>query len=285
MISIIVPTYNKASILKTTIHELLKQTHKDIEIVVVNDSSSDNSDEIIKNIKNNKIKYIQHEQRLGATVARISGINKCNGEFIAFLDDDDVWNYNKLSLQNKILKKYSDLDFVMCDYVVNNQINNFSYTVHLNAFAENFKKAIVSGPGPFLQCCLFKNTFIKQHLALFDSLAEPSEDWDWFLSLSKNNPKTYNINSVLFQWNYNSLSQSSNKNKETAAIEYIINKHKKYILNSSSKNNLALQYRRIAGMYFENNNVKMANKYYNDAFAYNPLSIKNIVYKLWYCFK
>ena len=74
----------------------------------------------------------------------------------------------------------------MCDYVVNNQINNVSYIVRLNTFAENFKKAIVSGPGPFLQCCLFKNTFIKQHLALFDSQAEPSEDWDWFLSLSKN---------------------------------------------------------------------------------------------------
>ena len=99
MISIIVPTYNKASILNTTIHELLKQTHNDIEIIIVNDGSSDNSDETIKNIKSNKIKYIQHEQRLGTTVARISGIKECKGEFIAFLDDDDVWNYNKLYLK------------------------------------------------------------------------------------------------------------------------------------------------------------------------------------------
>jgi len=285
MISIIVPTNNKASILNTTICELLKQTYSDIEIVVVNDGSSDNSCEVIKNIKSNKIKYIQHEQRLGTTVARLSGIKECSGEFVAFLDDDDVWNHNKLYLQNKVLEKHPDLDFVMCNYLVNDQINNVSYEVHLNAFAENLKKSIVTGPGPFLQCCLFKNTFIKQRLALFDSQAEPSEDWDWFLSLSKYNPKTYNINSILFQWNYSSLSQSANKRKELEAIAYIINKHKKYILKSSGKNNLALQYRRIAGMCLENNNLKMANKYYNVAFACNPLSIKNIIYKLWYRFK
>ena len=173
----------------------------------------------------------------------------------------------------------------MCDYLVNDEINNLSYKVELGAFAENLKKTIATGPGPFLQCCLFKKTFIKQHITLFDSQAEPSEDWDWFLSVSKYNPKIYNINSILFQWNYSSSSQSANTIKEMEAIKYIVSKHKKYILNSSNKNNLSLQYRRIAGMCLKNNNVKMANKYYNDAFFCNPLSIKNIVYKLWYAFK
>ena len=110
MISVIVPTYNKASILNTTISELLQQTYNDIEIVVVNDASSDNSAAVIKNIKSNKIKYIQHKRRLGVTMARLSGIKECRGEFIAFLDDDDIWNHNKLYLQNEIFKKHSDLD-------------------------------------------------------------------------------------------------------------------------------------------------------------------------------
>ena len=285
MISIIVPTHNKASILNTTISELLQQTYNNIEIVVVNDASSDNTAAVIKNIKSNKIKYIEHKKRLGVSMARLSGIKECRGEFIAFLDDDDSWNHNKLSLQNKIFKKYSDLDFVMCNYLVNDKINNLSYKVELGPFAENFKKAIVTKPGPFLQCCLFKKALIKQYVILFDSQAEPSEDWDWFLSISKYNPKIYNINSILFQWNYSSSSQSANRIKEMEAIKYIINKHKKYILNSSNKNNLSLQYRRIAGMCLENNNVKMAKKYYNAAFTCNLLSIKNIAYKLWYSFK
>ena len=234
---------------------------------------------MVKNCNYN-IKYVRHKKQLGTVGARRTGLKIASGDFIAFLDDDDLWNNNKLSIQKKILNQYSNLDFVMCNYKVNNKINNSSYLVDLNHYVKNFKREILKKPGPFLQCCLFRAKFINKYSHLFDNRAVPSEDWDWFIEISKTNPMIYNINSVLFEWNLNEFSQSANIANEAAAIEYIIAKHKKEILKYTAKKGLSLQYRRVAGLYKQAENNTLMKKYYKNAFFYHPLSLKKIWNKL-----
>ena len=225
--------------------------------------------------------YIKHNKRLGVVMARLSGIAKAAGKYIAFFDDDDwVFDNKKLYVQKQAFSS-SRVDFVMCNYVVNDEIQQITYEVNLNAFAANLARMISVRPGPFLQCCLFQKKFVVKYQNLFDSASEPSEDWDWFISISKFNPIIHNINIDLFQWNRTQQSQSSNTIKETKAIAYIIKKHHKYILAVSSKKNLAFQYRKLAGMYYKTNNFGLAKYYYNYAFQYNSLSLKNIVNKFY----
>lgn len=96
-ISVILPTYNRAKFIARAINSILNQTYTDYEIIVVDDGSVDNTKEILKPYMG-KIEYIYHEH-LGASAARNVGIKAAKGEYIAFLDSDDEWLPEKLSIQ------------------------------------------------------------------------------------------------------------------------------------------------------------------------------------------
>jgi len=109
MISVILPTYNRAHLLRRSILSVLGQTHEDLELVVVDDGSSDSTrkvvDEFIK--KDDRVRYIRHQSNKNLPSARNTGIRAAKGNLIAFLDDDDEWLKNKLTLQKEALQGLS----------------------------------------------------------------------------------------------------------------------------------------------------------------------------------
>ena len=113
-VSIIVPVYNTAKYLSMCIESLINQTLKDIEIILINDGSTDNSESIIKKYKDKRIKYIsQKNEGIGKT--RNLGIEKTNGEYLAFIDSDDYIEPNFCEVMyNKAIK--DECDIVICDY-------------------------------------------------------------------------------------------------------------------------------------------------------------------------
>ena len=117
-------------------------------------------------------------------------------------------------------------------------------------------------------------------LDAFNALAEPSEDWDFFLSVAHKNPIVAHINESLFHWNFSSESQSANFKKEWLAIEYIITKNKKVFLAFGSKNNLSLQFRRLGYYMYVLKKPGQSKHYYNLAYSTFPWSIANVCYKL-----
>lgn len=109
MVSVIIPTYNRASMLVQTLHSIAGQTYKDLEIIIVNDGSTDDTPEIIRTFNDNRIKLFNLEKQNNIARLRNIGLQNSSGEIIAFCDDDDLWEPNKLEEQFKFLKKY---DFV-----------------------------------------------------------------------------------------------------------------------------------------------------------------------------
>ena len=95
-VSAIIPTYNRANIVIRAIQSVLNQTYQNFELLVIDDGSQDNTEEIVTGIHDNRIKYIRHEKNKGVAAARNTGIEAAKGEFIAFLDSDDEWLPNKL---------------------------------------------------------------------------------------------------------------------------------------------------------------------------------------------
>ena len=274
MISIIIPTYNNSSQLLKTINHISLDGIEDYEIIIIDDASTDDTELVVG-------KYFKQPYNLGVTLSRVGGIKKSSGDYIAFLDDDDIWLSNKLKKQLDIMTQ-KNLDFIMSDYIINDMINNISYKKSLRKFALDFKTNIIKNPGPFFQCCLFKKDFLIEHINKFDQSAEPSEDWDFFISISKVNPKVDNIDEYMFQWNLSNKSQSSNYYKESCAIEYIIQKHENYIINNSSASIMTLHYRKLGSMFFYSNKFKLAKQYYGKAFTKHPLVLKNILFKIVY---
>ena len=281
MISIIIPTYNNSSQLLKTINHISLDGIEDYEIIIIDDASTDDTELVVGKLKNSKIKYFKQPYNLGVTLSRVEGIKKSSGDYVGFLDDDDIWLSNKLKKQLDIMTQ-KNLDFIMSDYIINDMINNISYKKSLRKFALDFKTNIIKNPGPFFQCCLFKKDFLIEHINKFDQSAEPSEDWDFFISISKVGPKVDNVDESMFQWNLSNKSQSSNYYKESCAIEYIIRKHENYIINNSSTSIMTLHYRKLGSMFFYSNKFNQAKQYYSKAFTRHPLVLKNILFKIIY---
>lgn len=99
-ISVIMSAYNAQKTISRAIRSVLNQTYDDIELIVVNDCSTDNTEKIVKKYKDNRIVYIKHDVNLGAGCARNTGIKNATGDYIAFLDSDDY--YNKEYLQTMV---------------------------------------------------------------------------------------------------------------------------------------------------------------------------------------
>jgi len=98
-VSVIIPTYNRASLVKEAIESVLSQTYDNFEIIVIDDGSTDNTRELLGPYKN-KINYI-FMKNMGVSAARNEGIKKSKGDYITFLDSDDLWSANKLEEEIK----------------------------------------------------------------------------------------------------------------------------------------------------------------------------------------
>lgn len=112
--SVVIPAYNKAELIGEAIESVLTQTVKDFEIVVVNDGSSDDLDSVIE--KYTGIKYIKQPNG-GVSVARNTGIEASNGEFICFLDADDKWLPNHLEIISKMMEKYPEEHYFVTSHI------------------------------------------------------------------------------------------------------------------------------------------------------------------------
>ena len=102
-VSVIIPTYNRAELLPLAVKSVLEQTFQDFEIIIVDDASTDNTEEIVNSLSDKRIKYILHETNKGESWTRNTGLKNGKGEYIAWLDDDDEWLSDKLQRQVAIL--------------------------------------------------------------------------------------------------------------------------------------------------------------------------------------
>lgn len=122
-VSVIIPTYNRADILDRAIDSVLGQTYDDLELIVVDDGSTDRTPELIAEYDDPRLTFIEHEENRGGSVARNTGIAHATGDYLAFLDSDDAWRPRKLELQVAELDRrgddwvavYCDAEFVTAD--------------------------------------------------------------------------------------------------------------------------------------------------------------------------
>ena len=112
MISVVLPSYNRAHILPRAIESILGQTYKDIELIIVDDGSSDNTAEVVGSFSDSRIVYVRQENA-GACAARNNGIAHARGDYIAFQDSDDIWHQDKLEKQLATLQN-TGADIVFC---------------------------------------------------------------------------------------------------------------------------------------------------------------------------
>jgi len=105
-VSVVIPTYNRAEQVQKSVESVLEQSFTDLEVIVVDDGSSDDTGQTLKNTFGDRIRYY-FQPNQGVSVARNKGIEEAKGEWIAFLDSDDLWEKEKLDWQFKALERFA----------------------------------------------------------------------------------------------------------------------------------------------------------------------------------
>ena len=105
LVSIIMPSWNTERFISETIQSVIDQTYQNWELLIVDDCSTDNTDEVVASFKDDRIKYFHNEKNSGAALTRNRAMREAQGEWIAFLDSDDLWMPEKLEKQITFMKE------------------------------------------------------------------------------------------------------------------------------------------------------------------------------------
>lgn len=116
LISVVIPAYNRAATIFASVNSVLKQTWKNLEVIVVDDGSEDETEQLIRGLRDPRVRYERHEKNLGACAARNTGIRIARGTWIAFQDSDDLWLPEKLETQLRAVKQ-TESDVCFCQYL------------------------------------------------------------------------------------------------------------------------------------------------------------------------
>ena len=241
MVSAIVTTHNRKELLKRAIESVLSQTFKDIECIVVDDASTDGTEELCKSYP---VKYIHipKEESRGGNYARNLGIKASRGEYCAFLDDDDYWLPEKIEKQvTLILEKRCEL--VYCgrrfEYIYPDTIV-FEDNLPNPAFSGDISKRILQ-----TVCCTTSSAMLVLKKALvdinyFDENLRFWQDYELTIRLAQRGP-FYFINEALCVYRVDIKDSNRLTNKYFAwkrAVKYIHQKHKNLYNSLSPKEKL-----------------------------------------------
>ena len=108
LVSVILSTYNREEYLPRAIDSVLSQDYRELELIVVDDGSTDHTRQVVESYKDSRIRYMRTPVNKGVAAARNAGIRRAKGELIAFQDSDDVWRQGKLTKQVETLEKASE---------------------------------------------------------------------------------------------------------------------------------------------------------------------------------
>ncbi len=228
MISVVLPTYNRADRIKLSIESVLKQSVKDIELIVVDDGSTDNTEDIVEGIVDQRIKYIKLSQNKGACAARNIGIEAAKGEFIAFQDSDENWYKNKLEIELKALKE-KKADVVFCKLKLSRE--GYADEVIPHGYAEGFIKSYKDVFGIATQTLLGKAEIFKANR--FDTHFQRFQDLEIVLRLSCLGYKIYCCDTALMDTYYETDMQtiSGNPRKLLSACIMLNKKYPKLYMS------------------------------------------------------
>ena len=242
LVSIITPVYNAERFLKYTIESVLQQEYKEGEIILVDDCSTDNSENIIKEYikKDNRIRYIKLEKNSGAAVSRNTAIKNARGRYIAFLDSDDIWTKNKLKVQIDFMKK-NNIGFSFSSYQVMTEdgvlINRIIKVPKIIDYKEYLKNTIIG--------CL--TVVIDRKICGNFSMVNirKNQDMATWLSILKKGNIAYGINESLGIYRLVDGSISNNKFKAAKSVWYTYRSIEKLNFIKSSYYFIAYSYNAV----------------------------------------
>ncbi|WP_036479491.1 glycosyltransferase [Myxosarcina sp. GI1] len=245
IVSVVIPTYNRANILSQTVNSVLKQTHQNLEIIIVDDRSTDNTETVVSSINDSRIRYFCHSTNKGGAAARNMGIEAAKGEYIAFLDSDDAWVANKLELQLAAIQKFDCPEKIISYTQVFNSASGISEST-FTSFDERFifpkrGKKSTESLGDYLFCDrgIAQTSTLLMHRSLalatrFRESLRKHQDWDFCLRLEAAGAIFSFIQKPLVIWNGDPNLEHVGRISDYRLSESFINQCRVYVSSKAA---------------------------------------------------
>lgn len=295
LFSIVIPTYKRPAYLKKSIESLLEQTNQNFEIIVVDDNNDNDkeqalTEEVVRELNNSKILYVKNLSNKGANYSRNRGIALASGEFIALLDDDDVFDCSKLETIDTFIQRDPHVNFIYSAFEILYYETGRSVVRFENIAKKKVKREILSknfiGSNSFV---VFKKK-LWEAVGRFDETLSSSQDWDLWIRMVFGGAVMYAISKPLVRYTVHPGEDRITRNyaKRISGYSRVCEKYfpevrdmslvdRNYILSRQSKNRLKIHY--------ENNMLKAFRSEFYSHLGYHALSWKIIVKILFSYFK
>ena len=273
MVSVIVPTFNRAHMIGRAIRSVLNQTYGDFEIIVVDDGSADNTEEVVAAFEDERVRYIRLEENSGTSAApRNAGIKAARGDYIALLDSDDEWLPQKLEKQiDKFKSVSSDVGVVYCGFVFISQESG-----------EKLGEVIPAERGDVFKC-LLENLILGDTTPLvkkecFDKVGGyeteflSCQSWDMWTRISKYYKFDF-VPDILCRFHMHSKQNTASVSRQIQGIDRLTNKYYKYL----SRNMLFNRFRQMGFLCTSQYDFAQAGKYFKEAIKQNPCDICTLI--------
>nr|WP_256437694.1 glycosyltransferase [Polynucleobacter sp. MWH-UH2A] len=213
LVSIVLTTFNRRVLLQESLEAILNQSFGDFELLIVDNFSSDGTQEYVKNLDDKRIRYFRNNNHGCISINRNFGLSKTNGKYICFCDDDDIWIDNKLEKQIEFFMKNPTVDFCC----TNSQYFSGKDNLHSPTFSEGYLSTNnLMWRNSIATSSVIVKREVFSNLNYFDESGKyyPFDDYEFWLRISIGY-KIYLMKSVLIRYRVSGLNYSPQKFRGT----------------------------------------------------------------------
>lgn len=282
LVSVVIPTHNRSNLVLNSINSVLNQTYTNIEIIVIDDASTDDTEINIKSLENEAIKYLKVEKSRGGNYARNLGIEKANGNYIAFLDDDDEWLPEKVEDQLNLFINDNEIGLVYTGANVIYSNKGYQYIRHPKHKGDLSKEILIKNYIGTTSSVMLKKSVIDS-VGGFDNDMPALQDYDLWIRVAQYTKIDYIDKPLIKYYNHDNTDQiTDNVHKIEDAIKKIDYKYEQLISQLDKNIQSRRYYQRYNGFGKRKLRIgekKEARKYFLHSFKVKPnlTSIKFLI--------
>lgn len=272
VVSVVIPTHNRAHLLGRAVNSVLRQTFADFELIIVDDASADDTASVIGGFQDKRIKYMRHGSNLGAPAARNTGISNARGDYIGLLDDDDEWYPEKMEKQVlKFSQVPETVGLIYSGHEVRESDGRLLWTYLPEARGDVHLRLLlgttIGSPTPLIRRACF------QKVGLFDESLKSCQDWDMWKRISDHYDFDY-VSEILAIGYRHERQISSDFSSMIPGRTRMVEKH--MVEFQRHPEILVIHLKRLGKMHCINGTWKEAILWFIKALKVNPLEIFKI---------
>lgn len=249
LVSVIIPAYNASSRIKFTLESVINQDYENIEIILVNDASLDDTALIANNILsegNKSFMIINHEFNMGVSASRNTGLRASHGKYICFVDADDIIMPNYISCLYQAIT-CNNCDIAFCGFI--NRFTDgrpdkkFHAAGHHKSFITSGEEFIINNLVPSVWCCMYRSNFLKESNLLFHEKCSSGEDIEFIIKALCTAQRVCFTQEHLYIYMYHDEMGSVRDNKKILRYEhntYAQERTAEYLLKNSQSERVKL---------------------------------------------